>query len=89
MLKHINTPEELYEELDKLNKEHTVSQFYVPGKGTFTLACEEREKTIKEEMEEDEELREMINESRREYREGKYVTTEELIRSIDEKDFFK
>ncbi|GGB44770.1 hypothetical protein GCM10011409_22970 [Lentibacillus populi] len=85
-MKNINTPEELYEELDKLSKEHSVSHFYVPGKGTFTLAYEEREKTVQEEMEEDDELREMINESRKEYREGKYRTTDEIIESLYKED---
>lgn len=88
-MKNINTQEELYDELNKIDKEHTFLHFYVRGKGDFTFIFEERGKTIQEEIEEDEELREMIRKSREEYKEGKYVTTDEIIKSMNEKDFLK
>lgn len=50
---------------------------------------QEHEKTIQEEVEEDEELKQIIHESRKDYREGRYVTTSEFIESVYNKDFFK
>ncbi len=46
------------------------------------MVYEENEKTIQEEVEEDTELKEMIQESRKEYKEGKYKTTGEIIDKI-------
>ncbi|RKQ34331.1 hypothetical protein [Oceanobacillus halophilus] len=88
-MKNINSPEELYKELETLNKENKISRFSVPGKGRFTLVYEEREKTIKEEVDEDEELKRMIQESRREYKEGKYKSTSEIIKSMFNEDYLK
>lgn len=88
-MKNIHSPEELYEELDKLNKENTVTQFSVPGKGNFTLVYEKDEKTIQEEVEQDKELKKMIHESRKEYLEGRYKTTSEIIEIMYKKDSFK
>ncbi|MFD1361117.1 hypothetical protein [Lentibacillus salinarum] len=51
------------------------------------MVYEENEKTIQEEVEEDTELKEMIQESRKEYREGKYKTTREIIDKMYKKDF--
>lgn len=53
------------------------------------MVYEEREKTIQEEVDEDEELGKMIHESRKEYKEGRYVTMSEIIESNYEEDFFK
>ncbi len=88
-MKNINTPKELYEEMEKLNKSNSVTKFSIPGKGKFTLVYEENEKTILEETEEDTELKEMINESRKEYKEGKYKSTNEILDSMYNEDFKK
>lgn len=86
-MKNINSPEELYEELDKMSQKNAISKFYVPGKGNFTLVYEEKgEKTIQEEVDSDEELKEMIHESQREYKEGRYRTTSEIVESIYKED---
>lgn len=42
-----------------------------------------------EELDEDDELKKMIHESRRDYKEGRYVTMSEFIKSTYEEDFFK
>ncbi|MBP1968517.1 hypothetical protein J2Z83_000609 [Virgibacillus natechei] len=87
-MKNINSAEELYEELEKLGKDNSLTRFSIPGKGRFTLVYEENEKTIQEEVDEDEELKQMIHESRKDYKEGRYVTISEFIKSTYEKDFF-
>ncbi|SFD43929.1 hypothetical protein SAMN05216238_101343 [Lentibacillus persicus] len=88
-MKHINSPEELYAELEKLNKSNSASTFSVPGKGKFTLVYEDNEKTIQQEVEEDPELREMILESRKNYKKGEYKTTDELIDSLYDRKYKK
>lgn len=45
--------------MDKLGKDNSITRFSIPGKGRFTLVYEENEKTIQEEVEEDEELKQM------------------------------
>lgn len=88
-MKSIRSAEELYEEMDKLDRDNSVTQFSIPGKGKYTMVYEDHEKTIQEEVDEDEELKKMIHESRREYKEGRYVTMSEFIKSTYEEDFFK
>lgn len=88
-MSQINTPEELFIELNKLTRDNSVKQFIVPRKGKFTLVYLEEAKTIGEEMEVDKELKEMIHESRKDYKEGRYKTTNEFIDSINEEVFFK
>jgi len=46
------------------------------------LVYEDNEKMIQEEADEDSKLREMILESKMDYKEGKFKTTDELIHSI-------
>lgn len=36
-MKHIDSPDELYSELKKMDKENSTIKFSVPGKGRFTL----------------------------------------------------
>ena len=82
-MKNINSPEELYKEFDKMNEDNTVTKFCVPGRGNFTLVYEEkREKTIQKEVDSDVELQKMFHESRKEYKEGRYRTTSEIVDSI-------
>lgn len=88
-MKHVYSAEELYAELDKLNKDNSVARFSIPGKGKFTLVYEEQEKTIQEEVDSDDELKKMIHESRKEYKEGRYITMSEFIKSTSDEDFLK
>lgn len=87
-MKNINSSVELYEELNKMNVDNAVSKFNVPGKGNFTLVYEEKkgEKTIQEEVESDAELKGMLHESQREYSEGRYRATREIVESIYNED---
>lgn len=64
-MKYIHKPEELFIELGTLNKEHSVTQFSVPGKGQFTLVFQGDMETTVEEF--NKEQAKMIHESRNDY----------------------
>lgn len=34
---------ELYEHIDKMSRKNSVTQIYIPGKGTFTIVLQEEE----------------------------------------------
>ena len=84
-MKSIHSAEELYNEMAKLDNDNSITQFSipVPGKGDFTLIYDDghQEKTIQEEVTEDEELKKMIHESRKDYKAGRYITIDEFIQS--------
>lgn len=75
-VKNINSADELFIELEKLNKDNSVLQFSVPGKGKFTLVMQESDfTTIQEDVDADDGFKKMIHESRNDYKEGRYKTT--------------
>ncbi|UJL46902.1 hypothetical protein KFZ58_02850 [Virgibacillus sp. NKC19-16] len=86
-MKNINSPEELYEEMDKLDKRDSVTQFSVQGKGNFTLVYQGKDTTVEEEIESDEELKKMVHESLAAYERGDYQTTSGLLKSLSKKEF--
>lgn len=64
-MKQIHTPEELFIELGTLNKDHSVTQFSVPGKGQFTLIFQGNMGTSEEEP--DQEKSKTVHENRSDY----------------------
>lgn len=68
-MKSIHSPEKLYSELNNLNQINSVSQFYVPGKGQFTLVFQGYTTAIKGDIDSDEESRRMAHESWEDYEE--------------------
>lgn len=84
----IESSEELMEHIANMNRDHSVIQFSIPGKGKFTLVLqEEAEQSIEEDVERNPHLKQMIQESQQEYKEGEGMTTEELLKSFSAKDF--
>ncbi|WP_188631066.1 hypothetical protein, partial [Lentibacillus kapialis] len=62
--------------------------FSVPGKGKFTLVLqEEDENSINFDVEKNPQLKQMIKESRSEYKNGKGMSTSELLNSLSARDF--
>lgn len=87
-MQNIHSPEDLLKKLKEMDKEHSVYQFRVPGKGQFTAVLqEEDEPTIAEEVQKNPELGKMIQESIEDYKAGRYYTTSELLRSLSPEDF--
>jgi hypothetical protein len=87
-MKMIESSEELMKYIEQMNRDHSVIQFSIQGKGKFTLVLqEEDEPSIEEDIEKNPHLKQMVQESQRDYKEGKGMTTEELLNSLSTKDF--
>lgn len=83
IVKYINTADELFYELDKLNKDNSVLQFTVLGKGKFTLVFQGfNSTTIQEDVNTGDESNKMIHESRKDYKDGRDKTISEMIESL-------
>lgn len=87
-MEKVCSSKELMDYISKMDRENSVCQFYIPGKGTFTLVLQEEEqRSIYADAEANPELKAMIEESRREYKQGRGVSTHELLKSLSAEDF--
>ncbi|WP_164669601.1 hypothetical protein [Virgibacillus doumboii] len=84
----IESSEELMNRIENMDRDNSVFQFSIPGKGKFTLVLqEEDENSIKSDVEKNPQLKQMIEESKSEYKKGKGMSTSELLNSLSAKDF--
>lgn len=84
----IHSTKDLMEYISNMNRDNSVCQFHIPGKGKFTLVLQEEDQiTIAEEADRNPELKEMIEESREQYKQGLGMSTSELVKSLSPKDF--
>lgn len=84
----IHTPHELMERIEKLDREHSVCQVFIPGKGQVTIVLQANDnETIASEVQADPQLGELIRDSRNAYQRGDVMTTSELLKSLSSKDF--
>ncbi|MCI3919667.1 hypothetical protein MO973_05395 [Paenibacillus sp. TRM 82003] len=82
-MEKLQSTEELMEFIANMNRNNSVRQFFIPGKGTFTLVLQEEDfRSIEAEAEANPQLKQMINESREEYKQGKAMSTSELLKSL-------
>ncbi|WP_373233514.1 hypothetical protein [Cohnella sp.] len=87
-MEKVSSPEELMNYISNMDRNNSVCQFHIPGKGTFTLVLQEEEqRSIKADIEANPDLEIMIHESMEEYRQGKGMTTSELLKSLSVEDF--
>lgn len=87
-MEKVNSPEELMENIANMSRDNSVYQFHIPGKGTFTLVLQEEEqRSIQTDAEANPELRAMIEQSRREFKLGKAMSTSEMLKSFSPEDF--
>lgn len=85
---NVQSAEELMKYISVMDRDNSVVQFSIPGKGKFTLILqEEDERTIKADACANPELEKMIKESQRQYKQGKGMSTTELLQSLSPKDF--
>jgi len=85
---YIESSEELMSHIVNMDRDNSVFQFSIPGKGKFTLVFqEEDENSIKADIEKNNQLKQMIEESKVEYKKGKGMSTSELLNSMSAKDF--
>lgn len=86
----VSSVSDLMKEIEKMDRENSICQFSIPGKGKFTIVLQEEwEASIDKEIENDDELKKMISESQEAYKLGNVKTTEEAIKSLSVKDFQK
>jgi len=85
---YIESLEELINRIEKMDRENSVFQFSIPGKGKSTLVLQEEDNdSIKADAEKNPQLKQMIKESKSEYKMGKGMSTSELLNSFSKKDF--
>jgi len=85
---YIESSEEFMSHIVNMDRDISVFQFSIPGKGKFTLVFqEEDENSIKADIEKNNQLKQMIEESKVEYKKGKGMSTSELLNSMSAKDF--
>src|SRR5699024_637537 len=83
VIKTLRSTDEIIRYIEDMTRESSVRQFYIPGKGRFTLVLQEEDlPSISTEAELNKELGQMIRDSRKEYKQGRGMTTSELIKSI-------
>lgn len=89
-MQKINSSDELLKQINQMNKENSVTQFIIPGKGKFTIVLQEEiDSSIQSEVDNDPELKKMIHDSRAAYKEGKAMSTSEFIKTLSPGDFSK
>lgn len=87
-MEKVHSSEELMEYISNMNRDNSVCQFYIPGKGKFTLVLQEEDKhSILADVQANQELQTMINESKREYTQGLGMSTSDLLKSLSKEDF--
>jgi hypothetical protein len=89
-MEKIQSGNELYEHIRKMSKTNSVTQIYIPGKGTFKILLQEEDSlSILSEDESDSGFRQMIKDSRVAYTTGDRITTEQFLATISPTDFAK
>jgi len=89
-MEKIQSGNELYEHIRKMSKRNSVTQIYIPGKGTFEILFQEEDSpSILSEAEADSGLRQMIKDRRTAYTTGDRIITEQFLATISPTDFAK
>ena len=87
-MEKVQTSEGLMKQFIDMNHENSVRQVFIPGKGKFTIVLQEEELcSIADNVKANPALGKMIRESMAAYKEGKYMTTAEVLKSLSPKDF--
>lgn len=82
-MEKVQTEAELFDHIGRMNRTNSVSQVYIPGKGTFTIVLQEEDPlSINAEIASDTRLRQMIEDSRTDYKLGNGLTTKQFLQSI-------
>lgn len=88
MMNKVLSSEELMKFIDDMDRENSVMQFSIPGKGRFTLVLqEEDEQSIYADVKKNPQLEWMFKESEEQYRKGLGMTTSDLLKSLKDKEF--
>jgi hypothetical protein len=89
-MEKVLSSDDLMEYISTMNRDNSVCQVFIPGKGKFTIVLqEEDQRSIAEDVKVNPQLKQMIRESIEAYKEGRTLTTSELIKTLSPKDFTK
>lgn len=90
-MEKVHSADELMKYISNMDKENSVGQVFIPGKGKFTIVLQESEdeNSIAAEVEKNPQLGKMIQESIDAYHNGKTFHTSELLKTLSPKDFSK
>lgn len=87
-MQQLRSPEDLMAHISNMDSENSVSHVFIPGKGTFTIMLQEEEgQSVTAEILANPELKQMIDKSREEIKQGLGMTTSELLCSLSPNDF--
>lgn len=79
---------ELMNYISNMNRENSVIQFSIPGKGKFTLVLQEEDvQSIKADVGVNPALEHMFKKGEEQYKNGFGITTSDLLKTLSEKDF--
>lgn len=82
-MEQVRNAKELLEQIQKLDKDNSVCQIFIPGKGKLTIVLQEKDlQTIAKDVQQDKVLKQQIQESRQAYKKGNSLSTSELIQSL-------
>lgn len=89
-MEEVRTTEDLMEQIANMNKDNSVCQVYIPGKGKFTIVLQEEDRdSIAANVRSNPNLKQMMKESLEAYHDGRSMSTSELMKSLSPKDFTK
>lgn len=86
------SPEELMDHIFNMDSENSVFQFFIPGKGKFTLVLQEEDvqsdvQSIEADVKVNPTLDHMFKKSQEQYKKGIGITTPDFLKTLSEKDF--
>lgn len=84
----ISSSKDLMNHIANMDRNNSVFQFSIAGKGKFTLVLQEESvNSIEEDAKNNSTLTQMIQDSQSEYKQGKSLTTSDLVESLSSEDF--
>lgn len=87
-MESIRSSDELVKKMKEMDREHSTRQVFIPGKGRFVIVLQEEDPpSIQSEVNNDPEMKRMIEASREDYKKGNFKTTSELIQSLSPNEF--
>jgi len=87
-MQKLRSPEDLMAHITNMDSENSISHVIIPGKGKFTIMLQEEEgKSVATEILANTELKQMIDESREEIKQGLGMSTSELLESLSPENF--
>lgn len=89
-LEEILTTQDLMDQFSSMNKNNSVCQIFIPGKGKFTIVLQEEDQnSIASDVRANPSIKQLINESIEAYHNGDSASTADLLKALKPSDFEK